>query len=261
MTGAKVGQWFGQVAEEYDRWRPSYPSAAVDWLAPEPPARVLEVGAGTGKLTSLLVARGLEVDAVEPDDLMREVLARNNPGTRTQGAESTSLPASDASLDAVLVADAWHWFDASVTLAEVRRVLKPGGWLGLVWNNVAEPVASWERELDGPSDQHDRTNKGTRDGIARYLPDIPAAELEFRSFPWVWDLSPQHRARYLATTSMSIMVSEDERALKLAEDLDALQRVCDANGRESMPIRYEASCVRWTPALLAADPALAAVAR
>lgn len=143
------GQWFGQVAEEYDRWRPSYPSAAVDWLAPPPPARLVEAGAGTGKLTSLLLARGLDVDAVEPDELMREVLARNNPAARPHGSESTSLPAGDASVAAVLVADAWHWFDALATLEEVRRVLKPGGWLGLVWNNVAEPVERWERDLDG----------------------------------------------------------------------------------------------------------------
>lgn len=145
MSGMRRGQWFGQVAEEYDRWRPSYPSAAVDWLAPPPPARLVEVGAGTGK-----------------------VLARNNPAARPHGSESTSLPVGDASVDAVLVADAWHWFDAEATLQEVRRVLKPGGWLGLVWNNVAEPVEQWERDLDGPTDQHDRTNKGTRN-IARAI--------------------------------------------------------------------------------------------
>lgn len=247
MSGMKYGQWFGQVAEEYDRWRPSYPSAAVDWLAPPPPARLVEVGAGTGKLTSLLLARGLEVDAVEPDELMREVLVRNNPTARPHGGESTSLPADDASLNAVLVADAWHWFDAEATLEEVRRVLKPGGWLGLVWNNVAEPVEQWELDLDGPNDQHDRSNKGTFDGITRYLPGVRADELEFQSFPWTWGLSPEHRARYLATTSMSITVTDDERERTFSENRAALQRGCDAEERAMMPIRYEASCVRWTP--------------
>lgn len=243
----KPGQWFGQVAEEYDRWRPSYPSAAVDWLAPGRPARVLEVGAGTGKLTSLLVARGLEIDAVEPDQQMRAVLARSNPTVRHHVSESTSLPVDDAAVDAVLVADAWHWFDAEGTLAEVRRVLKPGGWLGLVWNNVAEPVDAWERELDGPNDQLDRATKGTRDGITRHLRGVPVDELEFQSFAWTWDLSPEHRARYLATTSVSITVSADERERTFAENHTALQRVCDAEGRLTMPVRYEANCVRWTP--------------
>jgi SAM-dependent methyltransferase len=247
MSGTRRGQWFGQVAEEYDRWRPSYPSAAVDWLAPQPPARLVEVGAGTGKLTSLLLARGLDVDAVEPDEQMREVLARSNPTVRPHGAESTSLPVDDASLDAVLVADAWHWFDAEATLQEVRRVLKPGGWLGLVWNIVAEPVEQWERDLDGLSDQHDRTNKGTRDGVARYLPGITPAELEVQRFPWTWHLTPEHRARYLATTSMSITVTDDERERAFSENFAALQSACAAERREAMPVRHVASCVRWTP--------------
>ena len=138
---------FGEVAEDYDLWRPSYPCAAVDWLAPAAPARVADVGAGTGKLTELLLARGLEVDSVEPDQRMLAVLGRNNPSARRRHSSSTRIPVEDGALDAVLVADAWHWFDPEPTITEVRRVLKPGGWLGLVWNVAAEPIESWERAL------------------------------------------------------------------------------------------------------------------
>jgi SAM-dependent methyltransferase len=107
---------------------------------------------------------------------MLAVLARNNPDARRHQSDSTSIPVEDGSLDAVLVADAWHWFDAEATTAELRRVLKPGGWLGLVWNVVSAPVEPWEFELAGTSDkQYDRDTKGSAAGIKQqrlpYLPD------------------------------------------------------------------------------------------
>lgn len=86
---------FGQVADEYDRWRPHYPDAAVDWLAPTAPVRVADVGAGTGRLTSELLSRGHDVEAVEPDPAMRAVLARNNPAARCHGSDATAIPVED----------------------------------------------------------------------------------------------------------------------------------------------------------------------
>lgn len=101
----------------------------MEWLAPRPPARVADVGAGTGLLTSGLVARGLSVEAVEPDPRMLAVLRREVPAAIAHEAASDAMPFEDGSLDAVLVAEAWHWFPVDSTIAEVRRVLKPGGWL------------------------------------------------------------------------------------------------------------------------------------
>ena len=215
---------FGAMAEEYDRWRPSYPGAAVDWLAPSAPARVVEIGAGTGRLTSLLLARGLEVDAVEPDPRMRAVLARNHPAARSHAGDSTDLPVADGSVDAVLVADAWHWFDPVATMEEVRRVLRPGGWLGLVWNIVAEPVEPWELALAGP-DMYDRATKGGPEGVRQRLPLATADELDFDRFDWIWDLTPEHRAANLATTSMAIAMAPADRD----EWLESAQ--CRAAGR------------------------------
>ncbi len=247
MSDSPRGLSFGELAEEYDRWRPSYPAEAVEWLAPAAPARVVEIGAGTGRLTSLLGARDLEVDAVEPDPRMRAVLARNNPAARCHAGDSTALPVPDASAEAVLVADAWHWFDPVAAMEEVRRVLQPGGWLGLVWNVVAEPVEPWEHALAGP-DMYDRTTKGGPDGVRQRLPLAAPDELDFAQFDWVWDLTPAHRAANLATTSMAIAMAPDERAVWLESARAELQAVCDEAGRGSMPIRHRASCTRWTPA-------------
>jgi len=247
MLDSTRAQTFGQVAEEYDKWRPGYPDSAVDWLAPTAPARVADLGAGTGKLTSLLLARGLTVEAVEPDARMLDVLSRNNPDARCHQAEASSLPFEDGSLDAVLVADAWHWFDNEATITELRRVLKPGASLGVVWNVVAEPVEPWEFELVNDSATYNSATKGSADGVRQRLSYFQDEELELAQFAWEWKLSPEHHAAHEATTSMSIAMTPDERERHLDTTRSDLQRVCDAAGRQAMPIRYEASCARWTP--------------
>lgn len=247
MSDAARGLSFGQLADQYDRWRPGYSDAAVDWLAPVAPARVADVGAGTGKLTASLLARGLTVEAVEPDARMLAVLARNNPAARCHQSDSTAIPIEDRSLDAVLVADAWHWFDAEATITELRRVLKPGGWLGLVWNVLADPVEPWEIELAGESAEFDRETKRDAAGLAKRLAYFPEDELEMRLFTWEWELTPEHHAAILATTSTVLAMDQEQRGVRLLAAHSELQRICDAAGTTSMPIRHEASCVRWTP--------------
>jgi SAM-dependent methyltransferase len=238
---------FGQVADDYHRWRPSYPDEAVEWLAPHAPARVAEVGAGTGKLTELLVARGLEVEVVEPDQRMLDVLGRNNPSARLHTSDAAHIPVEDASVDAVLAADSWHWFDPEPTIAEVRRVLRPGGWLGLVWNVVAAPVEPWERAMTDDSDEYNRATKASDAGLSDRLSYLPTDELAFKRFEWAWELTPEQHASFLATTSMALAMSADDRAAAFERSRAELQQVCDAHGRPSMPVRHLASCIRWTP--------------
>ena len=125
---------FGAAAAEYERaGRPEYPSAAIDWLLPAGALAVLDLGAGTGKLTRGLQAHGVEVVAVEPSTEMREQLVRALPDVRALAGTAEGIPVPDASADAVLVAQAWHWVDVPRAVPEVARVLvraASSGWCG-----------------------------------------------------------------------------------------------------------------------------------
>lgn len=129
---------FGQEAQAYERARPGYPPDAVAWLAHHlgigPGARVADVAAGTGKLTRLLEPLGAWLVAVEPVAGMRSALRAGSPALPALAGTAEAMPLAAASFDAIAVAQAFHWFDAEVALAELARVLQPGGRLGLVWN-------------------------------------------------------------------------------------------------------------------------------
>jgi SAM-dependent methyltransferase len=137
---------FGSEAAAYERGRPSYPPEAIDWLLPPDAQTVLDLGAGTGKLTARLVERGLDVIAVDPIAEMLEVLSTSLPETPALLGTGEEIPLADNSVDAVLVGQAWHWVDPERAVPEVARVLRPGGRLGLVWNNRDER-SGWVRDL------------------------------------------------------------------------------------------------------------------
>jgi SAM-dependent methyltransferase len=137
---------FGAAAEVYERARPGYPDEAVDWLLPAGGRTVLDLGAGTGKLTRALVARGLEVVAVEPLAEMRANLEAALPEVRAVAGTAEEIPLPDGSVDAITVAQAWHWVDPEKATAEAARVLRPGGTLGLIWNRRDERI-DWVRRI------------------------------------------------------------------------------------------------------------------
>jgi SAM-dependent methyltransferase len=137
---AKRARSFGAAADAYERARPGYPGEAVDWLVPKGARTVLDLGAGTGKLTRALTARGLEVLAVEPLPEMRENLAAAVPDARVLTGTAEEIPLPDNSVDAITVAQAWHWVDPERATAEAARVLRPGGTLGLIWNRRDDRV-------------------------------------------------------------------------------------------------------------------------
>jgi SAM-dependent methyltransferase len=142
---------FGDVADVYERGRPDYAPAVAGAIAAElgiaPGDPVLDLAAGTGKLTRALVAYGLEVTAVEPHAELREVLAANVGGERVRDGLAEAIPLPDDSVAAVTVADAFHWFDQDKALAEIRRVLLPGGGLAGL-NTVPDwSGASWADEV------------------------------------------------------------------------------------------------------------------
>jgi SAM-dependent methyltransferase len=123
---------FGAAADAYALGRPSYPAEAVRFVLPRVPCDVADVGAGTGKLTEALVALGCSVVAVEPDDVMRARIARAD--ARAGAAED--LPLEDASVDAVVSGQAFHWFEPERFADEAVRVLRPGGTIGMLWNEL-----------------------------------------------------------------------------------------------------------------------------
>jgi len=129
---------FDRSPEAYEATRPSYPEEVLDLVPVAGSATVLDLGAGTGKLTRVLVARYAAVIAVEPLDGMRAILARVVPEARALAGRAEEIPLPDASVDAVFVAQAFHWFANDEAVREIARVLRPGGTLCLVWNGPDE---------------------------------------------------------------------------------------------------------------------------
>jgi len=133
-TKAQRAACFGGVAAHYERYRPGPPMDAVRWILPTPVHAAVDLGAGTGALSRLLVEWADEVFAVEPDDRMRAVLSDNVPRVTAVAGRAESMPLPDASVNAVLASSSWHWVDPVPALREVGRVLVPGGTLGAVWS-------------------------------------------------------------------------------------------------------------------------------
>ena len=133
---------FDGAAEEYERTRPDYPRALLDVLPLAADAEVLDLGAGTGKLTRVLVQRYRRVTAVEPLDRMRAILERVVPAAVSVPGSAEAIPLAEASVDGVFAGQAFHWFANDEALAEIARVLRPGGVLALIWNGPDESRSS-----------------------------------------------------------------------------------------------------------------------
>jgi SAM-dependent methyltransferase len=153
MSDSPYARSFGARAESYHRYRPRYPAAAIDFvLDGRAPQRILDLGAGTGLLTRDLIGRAPEVLAVEPDEEMRAVLATTAPGAEVLAGSAERIPVPDASIDAVLVGQAFHWFSRPAADRELARVLRPGGVVGLLWN-VTERKLGWVSRLYEATEQ------------------------------------------------------------------------------------------------------------
>ncbi len=133
---------FDRTAVEYERTRPGYPEALLDLLPLGPDASVLDLGAGTGKLTRLLTTRYARVVAVEPLARMRAILERVVPAAESHPGTAEAIPLPDGAVDGVFAGQAFHWFANDEALAEIARVLRPGGVLSLIWNGPDEERAS-----------------------------------------------------------------------------------------------------------------------
>jgi SAM-dependent methyltransferase len=157
---------FSNVAGDYDRARPSYPIEAVAWMIGPRRVDVLDLGAGTGKLTALLLASGHRVVAVEPLDELRRKLIDALPQARALPGRAEDIPLPEASVDAVAVGQAFHWFETGPALGEIARVLRPGGILGLIWN-FRDDSQPWMRELSAIAGRDGLREGWTREFAAR----------------------------------------------------------------------------------------------
>jgi len=230
---------FGAVADVYERGRPRYPAEAVDWLIPAHATRVADVGAGTGKLTRQLRERGLDVIAVEPSAGMRAQLRRAVPGVPALGGTAERIPLADGTVDAVLVAQAWHWVDPVRAVPEVARVLAPGGRLGLLWNRRVEDEA-WVADLS--------TIIGSRGtpGSSRHFPEIgpPFGPVERRTVDWVHRLSREEMTDWAASRSYVITLPDERRSIVLAQVRDLLDSHPALAGRADIALNMVTRCSR-----------------
>jgi SAM-dependent methyltransferase len=169
---------FGPATQVYEAARPGYPAEAVTWLVPAGARRVLDIGAGTGKFTRMLHADGRTVVAVDPSVQMLEVLHEKVPGVEALVGTAEELPLADADVDAVTLAQAWHWVDEERGVPEIARVLRPGGTLGLIWNSRDERV-DWVRELGEAMGSNESITPASLDELAIGAPFEPGEVSEF----------------------------------------------------------------------------------
>ncbi|WP_250037710.1 class I SAM-dependent methyltransferase [Paractinoplanes maris] len=234
---AAHAQSFGPAAEIYERGRPSYPAEALDWLLPAGRPHVVDLGAGTGKLTRQIRDRGLDVTAVEPSAGMLDQLRVSVPDVKAVLGSAEEIPLPDGSADVVLVAQAWHWVDPARAVPEIDRVLSPGGRLGLMWN-VRDERAGWVRrlgEIIGSPEQNRDTTVGG-----------PFGPVETATFEWSELIGPERLIDLVASRSYVILLQPDERAGLLSEVRRLMATHPDLVGRTEFTLPYVTECARAT---------------
>ncbi|HVF74053.1 MAG TPA: class I SAM-dependent methyltransferase [Acidimicrobiales bacterium] len=235
---ARVG--FGAGADAYARGRPSYPAEAVAWIASccgiGPGRTVLDLAAGTGIFTDLLTATGADVVAVEPVASMRAKIG----GARVLDGTAEAIPLDDASVDAVTVAQAFHWFRRDEALAEIARVLRPGGGLALVWNrrDESEPWVDRMSEVIGwrahQISEYDRVDwRAVLDAFGAF------GEVEHRSFAWEHEIDRDGLAERVRSVSYVAAMEEVEREALVAQVLELVREFPD---RFALPYNTLAWC-------------------
>jgi SAM-dependent methyltransferase len=237
MSTPEPARSFGSVADAYDRGRPTYPREAAVWLTHERPLRVLELGAGTGKLTEQLVALGHDVHATDPDPAMLAVLSRRLPDVRVSQAPAEEIPSGDASYDVVVAGQALHWFDLDRALPEIARVLRPRGRLSLVWNQRDERIP-WVKRLGALIGNHDRVG----DPAELLAPSGLFGEVEETSYRF-WQVVDRHSVQDLVRSRSNVAsLPPEQQEAKLAEVVAFYDEY--GRGMDGMQLPYTARCFR-----------------
>lgn len=231
------------AARGYERSRPSYPEGAIDRLVQELEVQrdglVLDLGAGTGKLTRLLASTGARLVALDPVEAMRKACAELVPQALVTGGVAESLPFCDGSFDGVVAGQAFHWFDGPRALGEIHRTLKPSGRLGLIWN-VRDESVDWVRRLTEIIDPYERTapREKTHEWRAAFSMTDLFGTLNQRRFPYSQTLDVDGLVERFAAVSFIASLAEEERQEVLARIRDLTETHPDLADRESFELPY-----------------------
>jgi SAM-dependent methyltransferase len=233
---------FGAAAGDYDRARPTYPDDVVDWLLDGVDGLVVDVGAGTGKLTQSLAARHGDVVAVEPDAEMRKVLHVNVPDADARHGTAERLPLADGSASLVTMAQAWHWADVPTASAEIARTLGRPGRLGLVWN-YRSPADPWVSRLSTALGGAD--SAGQMDHIRTEGPSVgaPFGSRELLVVTWDHVMDVDALVALAASRSYVIVRPEHERRQVLSAVRELGEERAEADGSVRLP--YETYAFRY----------------
>lgn len=237
---------FGAAADLYDSIRPTYPAAALRWLAGEAPVDVADLGAGTGLLTRGLVALGHRVTAVEPDEQMLAKLTASTTGIA--GAHlgaAEALPLADASADVVTAGQAFHWFDRDRALPEIERVLRPGGVLAPIWN-IRDESAGWVKALTEAIGD----SQGERDALAATEPGYFGSvfgEVEYQVFAHEWPMDRARLVRLVQSRSYYLTADEAQQASITAVVNELVDTHPDLRGVESFAMPYKTFAFKVRP--------------
>ncbi|MFC9473455.1 class I SAM-dependent methyltransferase [Nocardia sp. NPDC056952] len=232
---------FGAQAAVYAEHRPDYPEAGIRWaleaVAERDGVVVLDLGAGTGKLTGGLLAAGVEVIAVEPDEAMRAELVRLYPGVTALSGTAEAIPLADGSVDAVLAGQAFHWFDQALAFPEIARVLRAEGVFAAIWNNDDNKV-DWVAGLRDVSRSSASFPPSSSDDA---LPAHPLfAPFEYAEFAHSQRRTAESLTASIGTNSHTVVISAQERAEVLGRILDYLRATPEtADGEFDFPLRTE----------------------
>ncbi len=230
MSDPERATVFGQVAEQYERARPSYPEALIDDVVElAGGGRIVEIGAGTGKATRLLAPQVAELVAIEPDPAMAAVLARTGAGWPQLRIETTTFEeweAPDGAYDVVTSAQAWHWVDPAVAIPKVVTLLRPGGCLAPFWNRPLYDQEQLRAELDAAYAQFapemdDSVSSGTKKDLAdrvgvdvhveRLRESEAFARVDVRTYDWSDTRTAAEYVDLLGTHSNHLMLPPERR--------------------------------------------------
>lgn len=238
-----AAQGFDRAADEYERGRPGYPAEAVALLAEtfglRAGASVVDLAAGTGKLTQMLLPTGATVIAVEPVAGMRRKLSELLPQVQVLDGTAEAMPLPDGSVDAVTAGSAFHWFQGEAALAELHRVLRPGGGLGLLWN-VRDESVDWIAELGKIIQTHRGDVPGRASGRWRQAFEATTrfTPLQERHFPFEQTGDVETMLARVSSISFIAALPDTERTGMLNQVRELLHTHPQTRGRTTFTLPY-----------------------